>query len=257
MVVGKLGFAGPAVEFGGHVDQASLVRSLLSADPQLLNAKDADERTALHWAASAGAIEIVQDLISHKSAIDPKDNSGWTPLMIAGNAGHGDIVQELLGAGANVNATNDKGLTPLHYAASKGRVDVGKLLITRGADINAKDRANQHPLWVLPQPIMFALTARNRHRAASAGHDAFLTILLNPPEGRPKTRLNTGDRLGNTPLHLAFDSAHAAAAAVLIEAGADRSRQNADGQTPEEVEGVGGQEQKRAREYVIQRCGSA
>ncbi|CAE7211543.1 unnamed protein product, partial [Rhizoctonia solani] len=146
-----------------------------------------------------------------------------------------------LGAGADVNITNDKGLTPLHYAASKGRVDVGKLLIARGADINAKDRANQHPL----------------HRAASAGHDAFLTILLNPPEGRPKTRLNTGDRLGNTPLHLAFDSAHAAAAVVLIEAGADRSRMNADGQTPEEMDGVGGQEQKRAREYVIQRCGPA
>ncbi|KAG8698612.1 hypothetical protein FRC09_007130, partial [Ceratobasidium sp. 395] len=107
--------------------------------------------------------------------------------------------------------------------------------------INAKDRAGQHPL----------------HRAASAGHDAFLTILLNPPEGRPKTRLNTGDRLGNTPLHLALDSAHAAAAVVLIEAGADRSRLNTDGQAPEEVDGVGGQEQKRARDYIIQRCGPA
>ncbi|KAF8596546.1 ankyrin [Ceratobasidium sp. AG-I] len=63
--------------------QASLVRSLLSAEPKLLDAKDVDERTALHWAASSGAIEIVQDLISRKAAIDSKDNSGWTPLMIA------------------------------------------------------------------------------------------------------------------------------------------------------------------------------
>ncbi|KAG8793139.1 hypothetical protein FRC12_003775 [Ceratobasidium sp. 428] len=167
-----------------------------------------------------------------------------TELMInptSVSAGHENIVQELLGAEANAGATNDKGLTPLHYAASKGRVDVGKLLIARGADINAKDKAGQHPL----------------HRAASAGHDAFLTILLNPPEGRPKTRLNTGDRLGNTPLHLALDSAHAAAAVVLIEAGADRSRLNTDGQAPEEVDGVGGQEQKRARDYIIQRCGPA
>lgn len=29
---------------------------------------------------------------------------------------------------------------------------------------------------------------------------------------------------GNTPLHLAMDSAHAAAAVLLIEAGADRTR---------------------------------
>ncbi|KAG8742053.1 hypothetical protein FRC10_002079 [Ceratobasidium sp. 414] len=191
-----------------YPDQASLLRSLLTAEPKLLDAKDADDRTPLHWAASSGAIEIVHDLISRKAAIDPKDNSGWTPLMIAASAGHENVVQELLGAGANASAANDKGLTPLH-------------------------------------------------RAASAGHDAFLTILLNPPEGRPKTRLNTGDRLGNTPLHLALDSAHAAAAVALIEAGADRSRLNADGQAPEEIEGVGGQEQKRAREYIVQRCGPA
>ncbi|QRV90407.1 ankyrin repeats [Ceratobasidium sp. AG-Ba] len=214
-------------------NQPSLVRSLLTAEPKLLDAKDADERTPLHWAASSGAIEIVQDLISRKATIDPKDNSV--------SAGHDNVVQELLGAGASPLATNDKGLTPLHYAASKGRVDIGKTLIARGADINAKDRANQHPL----------------HRAASAGHDAFISILVNPPEGRPKTRLNTGDRLGNTPLHLALDSAHAAAAVALIEAGADRSRQNADGQTPEEMDGVGGQEQRRAREYIVQRCGAA
>jgi 26S proteasome non-ATPase regulatory subunit 10 len=71
-------------------------------------------------------------------------------------------------------------------------------------------------------------------------------MLLKPteaPEGTPKTRLNTADRIGkalrfqawfsiiemvghsgNTPLHLAMESAHAEAAVLLIEAGADRSR---------------------------------
>ena len=48
------------------------------------------------------------------------------------------------------------------------------------AQINAKDRASQHPL----------------HRAATTGSEAFLRILLNPPEGRPKTRLNGADRAG-------------------------------------------------------------
>ncbi|KAI0076177.1 ankyrin, partial [Panus rudis PR-1116 ss-1] len=126
-----------------------------------------------------------------------------------------------------------------HYAASKARVDIGKLLVARGADINARDKANQTPL----------------HRAATTGSTGLINILLHPPEGSPKTRLNTGDRVGNTPLHLAMESAHAEAACLLIEAGADRTRENIDGQTPEEVEGVGGQEQKRARQYVIERCG--
>ncbi|KDQ59133.1 hypothetical protein JAAARDRAFT_654110 [Jaapia argillacea MUCL 33604] len=126
-----------------------------------------------------------------------------------------------------------------HYAASKSRLDVAKLLIERGADINAKDRANQTPL----------------HRAATTGSTGLITLLLHPPEGSPKTRLNTGDRIGNTPLHLAMESAHAEAAVLLIEAGADRGRTNVDGEMPEQLEGVGGQEQKRARQYVAERCG--
>ena len=83
----------------------------------------------------------------------------------------------------------------------------------------------------------------DRHRAATTGSTGFINLLLKPPEGSPKPRLNTGDRvgaytvirvpdrshtdywvIGNTPLHLAMESAHAEAACLLIEAGADRER---------------------------------
>ena len=68
-----------------------------------------------------------------------------------------------------------------------------------------------------------------RHRAATTGNDAIVKLLINPPpqpDGNPRatTRLNTGDRIGNTPLHLAIESAHASTAVTLIEAGADRER---------------------------------
>jgi len=52
-----------------------------------------------------------------------------------------------------------------------------------------------------------------------------------------------------------MESAHAQAAVLLIEAGADRTRVNLEEQTAEELEGVGGQEQKRARSHVIDHCG--
>lgn len=219
--------------------QAGLVRALIAQDSKLADVPDVDGRAPLHWAALSGSVDIARDLIDRDADVDRGDNNGWSPLHIAASAGHEEVVKELLGAGANVNARNDKGLTPLHYAASKSQVDIGKILIARGADINAKDKANQTPL----------------HRAATTGATGFITILLNPPEGSPKTRLNAADRVGNTPLHLAMESAHAEAACLLIEAGADRTRENLDSEMPEDLDGVGGQEQRRAKAYVIGRCG--
>ncbi|KAI0734171.1 ankyrin repeat-containing domain protein [Fomitopsis betulina] len=192
--------------------QTGLLRSLVSQDPTLVNAPDVDGRTPLHWAASSGALDIVRYLIDHKADVDSTDNSGWTPLQIAG---HEDVVRELLGAGANVNHKNDKGITPLLASYSS---------LEELTSMHATKRTNYH--W-------------------STG---FISLLLSPPEGSPKTRLNTADRV-------ALESAHAEAACLLIEAGADRTRENLDGEMPEDLEGVGGQEQRRARAYVIERCG--
>jgi len=234
----------PSVHEASRNKQLAEVRSLVNGDPKLINAVDADGRTPLHWAASSGSFEIASFLIDKNAKVDEPDNSGWTPLHIAVSAGREDIVRYLVGAYANVNATNDKGLTPLHYAASKSHIDIGKFLIKQGANINALDKAKQHPL----------------HRSATTGSTGFISMLLKPteaPEGTPKTRLNTADRIGNTPLHLAMESAHAEAAVLLIEAGADRSRMNQEQETPEDMQGVGGVEQTRARQYVIERCGKA
>jgi len=233
--------SGLSVHSAAQNNQLSLLRTLLAEDTKLVNAVDVDDRTPLHWAASSGSIDIARFLIDQKAEVDKTDSSGWTPLHIAVSAGHENVVQELIGAGADVNRKNDKGLTPLHYAASKSRIDIGRLLISRGADFNARDKANQLPL----------------HRAATTGSVGFIRLLLESSTPSNKLRLNTADRIGNTPLHLCMDSAHAEAAVLLINAGADRTRENLDGETPENIPGVGGQEQKLARQYVIDHCGKA
>lgn len=73
-------------------------------------------------------------------------------------------------------------------------------------------------------------------------------------------------------MHLAVESGHAELAVALIEAGADRHRTDPDGKRAEEIDGVGGTESKKVREYsaslsfscwchsltsfkVVQRCG--
>lgn len=97
-------------------------------------------------------------------------SSRWTALMIASSAGSLPVVQELLQRGASPSVTNKGGQTPLHYAASKGHVDIGRALLEYGGggDINARDNAKQCPI----------------HRASSNNKDAFIRMLINPPEPR-------------------------------------------------------------------------
>ncbi|GAA6002293.1 hypothetical protein JCM10207_001050 [Rhodosporidiobolus poonsookiae] len=236
---------------------AALLRMVLEDKPELVESIDSDRRTPLQNALSAlppsvASVEACLDAFNHLEdggfgekrrvkVLENGDGVGNTALMQAATSGNLELVTLLVGAGANVHATNDKGVTALHYAASKGHVNIGRMLISKGADVNARDRANQLPL----------------HRAATTGSIPFVHLILQSksPNKPEKPRLNLLDRAGNTPLHLAVESGHAELACVLIEGGADRERGDPDGVRAEEIEGVGGMEAKRVREYIVQRCG--
>jgi len=83
------------------------VRELLAHDPSLVNARDKDESTPLHYAA-------------------------WK--------GHAELVDVLVDAGADLQAHNQNfhwGTTPLHAAAHGNQQHSAAALIRRGADVNA------------------------------------------------------------------------------------------------------------------------
>ncbi|PKI83480.1 hypothetical protein MVES_002410 [Malassezia vespertilionis] len=231
----------------GKID---LVQQYLDEDISAaqLNEQDADGRAPLHWAASDDAkLNIAKALLNTgKIDVDAPDHGGWTPVMIASSAGASQMLDLLLAHGASPHAVNNRKISALHYAASKNHAEIARALLVAGADANAQDGALQRPI----------------HRAASAGHNAMIRTLLAPPpradgSAHPKTRVNAVDRLGNTPLHLALDSGNQQTTAVLIgEGGADRTRPNADGILAEEMEGVGGQEQNRIRDFIVASFGA-
>lgn len=68
-------------------DQLNVVRSLLNANPSILNSVDSDDRTALHWAAASGGLNIARELLTRDGIeVDKKDGAGWTAMMIAGTS---------------------------------------------------------------------------------------------------------------------------------------------------------------------------
>ena len=103
----------------------------LGADIDVRNYKG---KTALHCAAKAGFLTVIDLLIEKGATIDASDNNGETPLFEAIRSTIKDgekqraAIEALLVKGANPNLKNSKGLTPLQVAQRMRRTDAGRIV---------------------------------------------------------------------------------------------------------------------------------
>ncbi|OAQ69735.1 HET domain-containing protein [Pochonia chlamydosporia 170] len=98
-----------------------------------------------------------------------------------------------------VNERVESGLTALSTAAENGHAAVVNLLLARGASVNSTDTLGRTAL----------------HRAAASGQDAIVELLT----GVDGTVIDLMDSTGCTPLLLAVQNGHTAAAKVLLDRG--------------------------------------
>ena len=101
------------------------------------------------WAAASWRNDIatVHAHIDAGTNIDMVDDwTGKTALHYAAEYGHLEIAELLLNNGADVNRRDDDKATPLYFAAAGGFLEVARLLLIYGADINAKDKARETPM---------------------------------------------------------------------------------------------------------------
>ena len=79
----------------------------------------------IHDATKAGDLEKVKALLkANPDLVNNKNKDGTTPLHWAAFEGHKDVAEWLLANKADVNAKASDGLTPLHLAASNDKKDV-------------------------------------------------------------------------------------------------------------------------------------
>ncbi|XP_954876.1 ankyrin-repeat protein, putative [Theileria annulata] len=136
--------------FGGDLDS---VMKLKDCDLEFV---DQVGRSAIHYAASSGNLDLVKYLVSNGVYIDKKDVKGWTPLFIAVVKNHVEIVDLLLNYGADLSLTlrhrcaptrlTDAHSQAIHFAAIKSNREITELLLKRGVDINEKDSQGITPL---------------------------------------------------------------------------------------------------------------
>ena len=178
-----------------------------------LNTRDELGTTPLHKAASEGHREIVAWLLDHGAKLDAKarlqatGQHGATPLHEAIVAGREQVAHLLIERGAKVNARMTDGSTALLLAANAERDDLTKLLLDNGAEVDVPRRDGLTPLLV----------------ALLSGHNETARGLL--ARGADPNR---SIELGATVLMLAAGQRLLRAVELLLNAGADAKRRDAN-----------------------------
>jgi len=100
---------------GGMVCEIASVGNLIALEelyqrnPNIVQVRDKDGMTPLHWASDRGHVEIVQFLLSHGADVNLQDHCDNTSLHIAAMSGQKDIVRLLLDARADLTIVNCEG----------------------------------------------------------------------------------------------------------------------------------------------------
>lgn len=201
------------------------VKSMVSADPALVEARSRNGESAiltavyhgqkeivnllvargaaltLFEASAAGEVERVERLLDRSEPLDGYSADGWTPLHLAAFFGHAKIIELLLAHDADVAAAskNSTGNTPLHAALAGNHKFAAGLLIGCGADVNAADAAGWRPLHIA---------------AANNNLDAMKTLIAQGAD------VQAANAQGQTPLSLAQEKNLREAAALLRRHGA-------------------------------------
>lgn len=138
-------------------------------------------------------------------------------LVMAAMQGNLEAVDVLLESGVDVDHKDSIGVGPLHWAAFCGHADVTQRLLEAKADLHIRDREGRTPLHVAS------------YERSEGQFDVLRTLM------RAGADLHSPDKAGWTPLHCAVSNGVEEAIHLLIDAGADPLRKDAEGKTAKDL----------------------
>ena len=211
--------------------------------------KDINERSLFGFTPLGVAIDLgreidfIEFLISNGAAVD-EHSSGYTPLQIAIKNGNLPVVELLVEKGADINLIDeDSEKSPLDFALREKQDEIAEFLREKGAKgglrmtfTTAVQRGN---IKVIKQHIAAGKDVNMEYRG--------WTLLGNSITGRQSSKaviellienganLDTPNRRGETPLHVAIDENHMEIAMLLISKGASVEASAKYGMTPIEL----------------------
>ncbi|KAG2445106.1 hypothetical protein HYH02_008973 [Chlamydomonas schloesseri] len=243
------------------------VQVILEHDPSMVNYPDMSGSTPLHTAVEAGNTDVLKYLLSrqpppemnvqnmHNSeyaqgswlyggeTLEPFDK---TPLHTAVEAGDAELVRLLLDTGrCNVNLLDFDKAAPLHLALEAGDDELVELLLRAGADPDLHNPDFKSPLHLAASRgkiaiLKLLIEVGKANVAAAVAEDGWTPLQLAARGGATEkialllaagADVKRANAQGNTPLHLAAVNGHKAAAEALLAAGADKTAANRDGKT--------------------------
>jgi ankyrin repeat protein len=194
-------------------EEIETLQKLIDSGIHNINEKDNFGRTALMCASMNSNMRTGVELLMDSGAdLTIVDNNGFSALMLAIEDGNDEIATILLKANPEVINRVAADGTALILAAKKGHIDMVKALISVGAKNDPIDK--------------FGYTALMY--AASRGHTEVVKELLKFKNNLINSTENMNNR---TALILAADKGNLETVKVLIEAGADVTIEDVNGET--------------------------
>ena len=101
-----------------HIESGNIeiVRTLIAANPKLIEWRDVWDNTLLHIAVEEKQVELAEFLIGAGCDVNAVDDTGETPLHVAAVFPSKEIAELLVRNGADPNVVDNDGTTPLSFA---------------------------------------------------------------------------------------------------------------------------------------------